>query len=272
MGLRLCPDRLRVALALLVALTLILPVAHTGALLPLGLLALAGVVGFLAYRGEAQREAATLAAEPPVRGHGAALAALIVCGSLLVALPVAAAASGSRDLGLADSFYRSGALIFGGGHVMLPLLHAEVVPPGLVDDDTFLAGYGAAQAIPGPLSTFAAFLGTTIGLEAGERAPWLTGVLCTVAIFLPSWLLVAGALPFWRSLRRRIAVRAALYGTNAGVVGLLLAALVHAVASEAFSTAVDVAIVAAAFALLQWMRAPSWSIVLACALAASVSG
>jgi len=272
MGARLCTDRLRVLIALVTAALLLAAPGSGGALAQLGALAVAGLVGLWAYRDEAAREAAALAAEPPVRGHRAALGALAACAVLLVALPLAAAASGSREVALSDGFFRAGALIFGGGHVMLPLLHAEVVPQGLVDDATFLAGYGAAQAIPGPLSTFAGYLGASIGLGAGDRAPWLLGALCTVAIFLPSWLLVGGALPFWHSLRRRVAVRAALFGTNAGVVGLLLAALVRPVASTALTGPTDVVVALCALVLLQVLRAPSWSVVAACALASAALG
>ncbi len=133
-------------------------------------------------------------------------------------LPLLAAAVPAQPIRLIDSFYRSGALVFGGGHVVLPLLQAEVVPPGWVSNDAFLAGYGAAQAVPGPLFTFAAYLGTVMGPAPNG---WVGGLLCLVAIFLPSFLLLVAALPFWDTLRRRPAVQSALRGVNAAVVGLL---------------------------------------------------
>src|SRR5690606_14619386 len=146
--------------------------------------------------------------------------------SLLIGLPLLAMLIPSQTLALVDTFYRTGSLVFGGGHVVLPLLQAEVVPAGWVDNDTFLAGYGAAQAIPGPLFTFAAFLGAAMDQTPGG---WLGGVICLLAIFAPSFLLVMAVLPFWESLRRNAHTQAALLGINASVVGLLLAALYQSV-------------------------------------------
>ncbi|MBV9965102.1 MAG: chromate efflux transporter, partial [Alphaproteobacteria bacterium] len=147
--------------------------------------------------------------------------AAFVFFALLIGLPLLAAAFPAQPIRLLDSFYRSGSLVFGGGHVVLPLLQAEVVPPGWVSNDAFLAGYGAAQAVPGPLFTFSAYLGTVMGPEPNGLAG---GLLCLVAIFLPSFLLLLGVLPFWDNLRRHAAVQSALRGVNAAVVGLLLAA------------------------------------------------
>jgi chromate transporter len=162
-------------------------------------------------------------------------------------------------LSLADSFYRSGALVFGGGHVVLPLLEREVVPPGWVTHDAFVAGYGAVQAVPGPLFTFSAYLGALarVGLP-----PVVGALVALVAVFLPAYLLVAGALPFWGALRRRPAVRSALSGVNAGVVGLLLAALYTPVFTSAVTSTLDFALVLAAFALLEHARWPAWAVVL----------
>jgi chromate transporter len=166
---------------------------------------------------------ASLAAGPaPVAvpiGRRTATACLSLYLALLVALPLAAAAVPSLKLRVFDSFYRSGALVFGGGHVVLPLLHAEVVPPGWVSEDQFLVGYGAAQLMPGPLFTFAAYLGATIDGLRGA-------LIATIAIFLPAFLLVFAALPSWNVIRSRAWARSALRGVNAAVVGLLLAALV----------------------------------------------
>jgi len=180
---------------------------------------------------------------------------------------VLSAAVPSHVLALLDSFYRSGALVFGGGHVVLPLLQAAVVPPGWVTNDAFLAGYGAAQAVPGPLFTFAAYLGAVMGPRPNG---WLGGLTCLVAIFLPSFLLLVGALPFWDSLRRRPAVQSALRGVNAAVVGLLLAALYKPVWTSAISAPADFAVGIVAFLLLALWAMPPWLVVVLGALATTV--
>ena len=162
---------------------------------------------------------------------------------------------------LADAFYRAGALVFGGGHVVLPLLQAEVVAPGWVARDDFLAGYGLAQAMPGPLFSFAAFVGAAARSGAGG---WLAAVVCVAAIFLPAFLLVAGALPFWERLRHEAGVRAALSGVNAAVVGLLLAALYDPVWTSAIHTPADLLLALAAFVELMWGRLPPWLVVPLC--------
>lgn len=192
------------------------------------------------------------------------LTLLMVFGALLVGLPVLAAAWPGQALAMVDTFYRAGALVFGGGHVVLPLLQAEVVPHGWVSNDTFLAGYGAAQAVPGPLFTFAAFLGAA---THGSPSGWLGGLLCLVAIFAPSFLLVAGALPFWEQLRRHVRTQAALAGINAAVVGLLLAALYNPVWTSAIFTPADFGLALLAFfALITW-KLPPWLVVACCGLA-----
>lgn len=194
---------------------------------------------------------------------GVALGLLIVFALLLIGLPVMASALGSATLAMLDVFYRVGALVFGGGHVMLPLLQSEVVPPGWVSNDTFLAGYGAAQAMPGPLFTFAAFLGAS---ASGPVSGWAGGLLALVAIFLPSFLLILGALPFWDRLRGNAAARAALAGVNAAVVGLLLAALYDPVWKSAILAPADFALAAAALLALTRFRAPPWLVVALTAL------
>jgi chromate transporter len=194
------------------------------------------------------------------------IAALILFFVLLLGLPLLAAAVPAQPIKLFDSFYRSGALVFGGGHVVLPLLQAEVVPPGWVSNDAFLAGYGAAQAVPGPLFTFAAYLGTVAGPAPNG---WIGGLLCLVAIFLPSFLLLIGALPFWDALRRRPQVQAALLGVNAAVVGLLLAALYRPVWTSAIFGPADFALGILAFLLLALWAVPPWLVVILGALAAS---
>ena len=177
--------------------------------------------------------------------------------------------SGVQAIALIDRFYRVGALVFGGGHVVLPMLQAEIVPPGWVGEQEFLAGYGAAQAVPGPLFTFAAYLGAVM-----HPAPngWLGGLIALLAIFLPSFLMVIAAMPYWTALRRNTGATTALAGVNAAVVGILLAALYQPVWTSAIHGPIDVILAVAGFAALQFGRAPPWSVVLATALAARLVG
>jgi chromate transporter len=203
------------------------------------------------------------ASPPRIRGHVAAAMALLVCVGLLVVLPAVASSTGSRRIAVFDSFYRAGSLVFGGGHVVLPLLRAEVVPKGWVVDDAFLAGYGAAQAVPGPLFTFSAYLGTSIDRTAGAgpATAWLGGLWCLLAIFLPAWLLIGGALPFWQTLRRKAWAQASLRGANAAVVGVLLAALYNPVIVEGVNGPRDVAAALLAFVALHAWKLPPWLLV-----------
>ena len=194
------------------------------------------------------------------------VAAAILFVALLFGLPLLAAAVPAQPIKLLDSFYRSGSLVFGGGHVVLPLLQAEVVPSGWVSNDAFLAGYGAAQAVPGPLFTFAAYLGTVMGPAPNGV---IGGLLCLAAIFLPSFLLLIGALPFWDSLRRHPVVQSALPGVNAAVVGLLLAALYRPVWTSAIFAPQDFAIGVVAFLTLTFWAVPPWLVVILGALGAS---
>jgi chromate transporter len=259
MGRNLCPDRARITLALTgAALLLVLP----GAAAQIGVIAMGGFAGWWIYRRDVS--AGSKPAPERSRHHFWAAGTLVACGALLLILPATAAALDQRDVRIFDSFYRAGSLVFGGGHVVLPLLRAEVVPPGWVGDDAFLAGYGAAQALPGPLFTFAGYLGTII--NGGERA-WLGGLMCLFAIFLPAWMLIGGALPFWRMLRNKTWTQAALRGANAAVVGVLLAALYNPVWKEAVTGAPDVALVFVAFASLEVWRMPPWLVVLLAAAA-----
>jgi chromate transporter len=194
----------------------------------------------------------------------AAAAALVVFGALLVLLPALSVATASRPVATFDSFYRSGSLVFGGGHVVLPLLRAEIVPRGWLSDDQFLAGYGAAQAVPGPLFTFSAYLGAA--MSPGRHA-WLNGLWCLLAIFLPAWLLIGGALPFWHRLRAKQWAQAALAGANASVVGVLLAALYSPVITEGVHDRRDVVAALVAFGLLEHWKAPPWLVVVVMAAA-----
>jgi chromate transporter len=186
---------------------------------------------------------------------GAAIAAFFL---LLFGLPVVANLSGSKVAAVFESFYRSGSLVFGGGHVVLPLLRSQVVPRGWVSEGAFVAGYGAAQAIPGPLFTFAAYLGTLIWPASNA---WMGGVLALVAIYLPGWLLVGGALPFWGALRQARWAEGAFRGAGAAVVGILLAALYNPLCTEGIRGWGDGACVAAAVALLGIMKIPPWAVV-----------
>ena len=181
---------------------------------------------------------------------------------VLLLLPLAALAA-PAVWALVDAFYRAGALVFGGGHVVLPLLQNEVTARGWMDAGTFMNGYAAAQALPGPLFSFAAYLGA-----AGSQTPhgWLGALVATLAIFLPSFLLILGVLPYWQALKRLAALGRALAGVNAGVVGLLLAALWHPVGSTALLAPLDWAVALAGILALLRFKLPSWAVLAACAL------
>ncbi|MFQ5785336.1 MAG: chromate efflux transporter [Alphaproteobacteria bacterium] len=248
----LCPDRPRATLAVLAAIAV---VAWPGAPGQIAAIALGGLAGWAFLPSETGDAPSSL---HRTVGRRTAIAFLALFFALLVALPITAGLIDGLPLRLADGFYRSGALVFGGGHVILPLLQAEVVPPGWITKDGFLAGYGAAQAVPGPLLSFAAYLGATIDPRWGG---WPAGLLCLVAAFLPSFLLVLGVLPFWDALRRRAAVQSAMRGVNAAVVGLLLAALYDPVWTSAIESAPDFALAVVAFALLALWKLPPWLVV-----------
>lgn len=194
------------------------------------------------------------------RNRTVGAAALAAFAALLVVLPVIAHSTGTR---IFESFYRSGALVFGGGHVVLPLLEQATVPTGLVDHDTFLAGYGAAQAVPGPLFTFASYLGAS-----AEGVNWLAGAaIATVAIFLPAALLVVGIMPFWDQLRAHPRAGRVLAGANAAVVGILAAALYDPVFTAGIQGPETMAVAAGAFVALQRFKVPAWAVVVLSALA-----
>jgi chromate transporter len=257
----LCPDRLRASVAVaaaLIALGVPSAVGQIGAILA------GGLIGWWMIEPAAIKESMPLVVRI---ARPLAIVALVVFFVLLFGLPLLASVSGSHLVALINSFYRSGSLVFGGGHVVLPLLQQAVVPPGWVGNDAFLAGYGAAQAVPGPLFTFAAYLGTVM-----EPMPngWIGALISVAAIYLPSFLLLVGVLPFWDALRRRTAVRSALAGVNAAVVGLLLAALYTPVWTSAIFAPADFAIGIVAFLLLVMWRVPPWLVVVLGATIASI--
>jgi chromate transporter len=253
----LCPDRERATIAIVAAvLALLWPVA----LLQVVIILLGAFAGWRLLRLARPAPGAPVAV--PVGGR-TALACLAALGGLLVVLPIVARLTGDPSVALFDSFFRVGALVFGGGHVVLPLLAAEVVPPGWVTNEQFVAGYGAAQAVPGPLFTFSAYLGAVRAEPPNGAAG---AALALVAIFLPSFFLVIGALPFWDGLRAQATFQSALGGINAAVVGLLLAALYQPVWTSAISTPGDFSLALVALGLLAFWKLPPWLVVLLGAL------
>lgn len=249
----LAPDRERATIAILAAVA--------GLAWPTGLgqivtIAIAGLVGWQFLRVDAAPTNRTFVA--PV-GRGFALAYWALFFGLLMGLPLLRQVSSSQSLALFDSFYHAGALVFGGGHVVLPLLQAEVVPTGWVTDTQFIAGYGMVQVQPGPLFTFAAYLGAVgAPLPSGGAG----GMIALVAIFLPAWLLVLGALPFWNELRSRADAQGVLRGVNAAVVGVLLAALYSPVWTSGILGPLDFALAVVCFGLLMFWKLPPWLVVL----------
>jgi chromate transporter len=259
----LAPDRERASLAVAAA---VMVLAIPSAWGQIGAILLGGVIGVTLLRTETPVDHAAL----PLRvSRRTGAVCLLLFFALLIALPILASVLPAQGLKEFDAFYRAGSLVFGGGHVVLPLLQASVVPPGWVTDDAFLAGYGAAQAVPGPLFTFAAYLGAVMRPEPNG---WQGAIICLVAVFLPSFLLVIGALPFWEELRRRATAQAALRGVNAAVVGLLLAALYRPVWTSGITGAADFALAITAFLLLFMWQTPPWLVVVLCAAAGAVIG
>jgi chromate transporter len=248
----LTPDRARGTLAIGAAvIALLVPTPLT----QVAIIAAAAVLGWRVLPAPLVAPAAA----PPLRvGRRLAAGAGGVFLALLLGLPLLRGLVPAQPIALIDSFYRTGALVFGGGHVVLPLLQAAVVPPGWVSNAQFLAGYGAAQAVPGPLFTFAAYLGA---VERPAPHGGLGAALALVAIFLPGFLLVVATVPFWSARRGRPAMGAALRGVNAAVVGLLLAALYNPVWTSAIRRPADAALALVAFALLTLWSAPPWLVV-----------
>ena len=267
MGRSLWTDRRRTAIGFVSSIVLLALPLPAMQLVVIAAAAAAGwrLVDAKTVAGSPPRSAMAAPAGRASRRTGAIL--LAVFAMLILGLPLAAGVSDLPGVAVFDSFFRAGALVFGGGHVVLPLLEAEVVAPGWVGRDEFLAGYGAAQALPGPLFTIAAFLGAHI---PSFESPLTGALVALLAIFAPSFLLVPGLLPYWSGLRGRPGARAALAGVNAAVVGLLLAALYDPVFTGSVHGAADFAWVLGAFALLFLLRWPPWLVVVLAAAAAEV--
>ncbi|MHC8367346.1 chromate efflux transporter [Pseudomonas sp. ZT5P21] len=258
MARNLCADGLRVALMMISACVVLL---EPSAWAQVGVMVVAGVCGLRLFK-PAQSGGHDPLPIPLSRRAGANWLSLFL--ALLIGLPILNQLMPSQTLALVDAFYRAGSLVFGGGHVVLPLLQAEVVPSGWVSNEAFLAGYGATQAVPGPLFTFAAFLGASM---SSAPSGWLGGLICLLAIYVPSFLLVLGALPFWERLRSSVRTQAALAGVNAAVVGLLLAALYQPVWTSAIFTAQDFGLALVALVALMFWKLPPWLVVLGCGVA-----
>ncbi|MFD2648999.1 chromate efflux transporter [Devosia albogilva] len=259
----LTPDRPRVAIGLLALFAVVVLPTWAG---QVGAIGAGGLLGLWLCRGVVGTSGAAM----PVRiGRRLGAIAFAACIGLLLGLPLSAAASGSHAVALADSFYRAGALVFGGGHVVLPLLEAETVARGWLSADTFLAGYGAAQAVPGPLFTFGAYLGAVSGFEPNGV---VGAAIALVAVFLPGLLLVLAALPFWATLRSQPMARAGMAGANAAVVGVLGAALYDPVWTSAVMSPLDAALAASGFVALTVFRAAPGVVVVALAAIGALLG
>ena len=253
MARNLCTDVPRITLMVIAACVALLAPSAWG---QVSVIVVAGWVGLMLFK-PAQRVEPDVLSLPVSRRAGVMWLALFLL--LLVGLPLLAERVTDQSLAMVDAFYRSGSLVFGGGHVVLPLLQAEVVPSGWVNNETFLAGYVAAQAVPGPLFTFAAFLGASMSFPPSG---WAGAMICLLAIFAPAFLLVVGALPFWEHLRRSVRAQAALAGVNAAVVGLLLAALYQPVWTSAILKPQDFGLALVALMALMVWKLPAWLVVI----------
>jgi chromate transporter len=263
MARNLAPDRPRASLAIAAAIATLLWASGIGQVV---VIAVAGITGWLFMRniGSSSSSSSTSPALDVPIPRALAIICLAFFFALLILLPLLGFFLPGHALALFASFYRSGALVFGGGHVVLPLLQSAVVAPGWVTTGQFLSGYGAAQAVPGPLFTFAAYLGA---IESPSPNGWLGAIIALLGIYLPSFLLLIGALPFWNRLRSQPSFQAALRGINAAVVGLLLAALYSPVWTSSIKAPTDFLLALAAFGLLAIWKCPPWLVVLLAALA-----
>jgi chromate transporter len=253
MATRLCPDRMRITFAFITAVIILLT---NNSWIQVLTIAVGALVGWKLIRANAPPEKTEVFTRLPNRTESVAALAIFAFGLLIV--PVLAAGRHDGWLALFDSFYRTGSLVFGGGHVFLPLLQAEVVPKGWVDNNTFLAGYGIAQAVPGPLFSFAAYLGAA---KSGSPSGWLAGLWSVFAILLPPMLLVTGLLPLWSRLRASTAAQSLLAGANATVVGILLAALYQPIWTSAIDSAKSLAFALVLFVSLQIWKIAPWILV-----------
>lgn len=248
----LCPDATRITLmSLSTFIMLMLPSLWT----QLVVIIVAGILGTLIFRSSQSTEKQQVST---ANSRHIGFTGLILFFGLLIALPVLSFTFSNPALAIFDAFYRTGALVFGGGHVVLPLLNTQVVTTGWIEQNTFLAGYSLAQAVPGPLFTFAGFLGASM---PHMITPWLGGILCIVAIFSPSFFLLIGILPFWQSIRDLAWMIAALKGINAAVVGLLLAALYQPIWTNSIYTSKDFSLALLALLALMVWRLPVWLVV-----------
>ncbi|EGQ21533.1 chromate transporter [Sporosarcina newyorkensis 2681] len=257
MSKNLTPDIKRKAIALFALVgTLVWQTAFT----QIGVILLAAILGFLLYKQHEESEE-TSSSFPIAKRISVICLALFF--SLLFLLPILREITGSYWVAMFDSFYRAGSLVFGGGHVVLPLLEQEFVPTGWLSEASFLAGYGATQAVPGPLFTFAAYLGTVMN-------GWLGGLVATGAIFLPAFLLILGALPFWDSLRNNPKIKGAILGVNAAVVGILISAFYFPIWTSSILAPVDFALASVLFSMLAYWKLPPWIIVVSGAVGGSL--
>lgn len=256
LGKKLCPDLPRIGIAALsAAVIFLLPGIHKQIIA----ICAGALVGLFLYKSQKKESESS---NPPGRQKGLTVAsAALVLYSLLLISSIFLSAESTG--GIYALHYRAGALVFGGGHVVLPLLNDSIVASGLVAEGTFLAGYSAAQTLPGPLFTLSAFLGTVGG---GTTPAWVGGLGALIAIFLPGLLLLIGLLPYWNKIQNHTKAKACLTGANAAVVGLLLAALIYPVSTHAINGLRDAVIVVVAFVLLYWFKLPSWLVVLSCGL------
>jgi chromate transporter len=261
MARNLTPDRPRATLAILAAIATLL---WTAGFVQVIIIVVAGILGWIFLR--KIDTSATSSSSPGLQvpiPRALAITTLGLFFALLISLPLLSLVVPGHALALFASFYRSGALVFGGGHVVLPLLQSTVVAPGWVTTGQFLSGYGAAQAVPGPLFSFSAYLGAA---EGPTPNGWLGAVIALLGIYLPSFLLLIGTLPFWNALRGQPSFQAALRGINAAVVGLLLAALYTPVWTNTIKAPLDFLLALAAFGLLVIWKCPPWLVVLLAAL------
>ena len=257
----LCPDRERATLAILTAIVALAWPTALGQVLPI---IVAGLIGWRLF--PPANTPPALHIRVPI-SHWVGMASWVLFFGLLLALPLVRQVVTSQAVAVFDGFFRSGALVFGGGHVVLPLLQAEVVAPGWVTNEQFVAGYGAAQAVPGPLFTFAAYLGFVMQPQPNDLAG---AALALIAIFLPGILMTVGALPFWELLRTRGSFQSALRGVNAAVVGLLLAAFYRPVWTSAIYKPTDFGLAILAFGLLAFWKLPPWLVVVLTAVGGEV--